>query len=222
MSVQQHQMLSLADQVFEVIEKDILVGTYEKGEVLTEARLCDQLRVSRTPVREAIKRLCQEHLLEVTPKGVSVIGISAEDILDIYEIRYRLEGLAARRAVENITPEALKEMEETLELQQFYASKQDLESMKNMDSLFHQDIYRFCGSNPLKYTLEPLVMRIVKYSKASISVPDRAARSLEEHWAIYNAIADRDADRAEQLMKNHIYAASASLLKELGRELRRD
>ena len=105
----EHQMLSLADQVFDVIERDILNGTYERGEFLTETGLSDRLGVSRTPVREAIRRLCQEHLLEVTKHGLQVVGVSPEDIRDIYEIRYRIEGLAARRVAETVTPEQIRE-----------------------------------------------------------------------------------------------------------------
>lgn len=208
----EHQMLSLADQVFDVIERDILNGTYERGEYLTETGLSDRLGVSRTPVREAIRRLCQEHLLEVTKHGVQVVGVSPDDIKDIYEIRYRLEGLVARRVAEGATPEQIKEMKEALDLQAFYTERDDSENIKEMDSQFHQAMYRFCGSAPLQHTLEPLVMRIVKYRKASVSAPDRARQSLEEHLAIYRAIVARNADEAERLMREHIRAASTSIL----------
>ncbi len=208
----EHQMLSLADQVFDVIERDILNGTYERGEFLTETGLSDRLGVSRTPVREAIRRLCQEHLLEVTKHGLQVVGVSPEDIRDIYEIRYRIEGLAARRVAETVTPEQIREMKEDLDLQAFYTERDDSENIKEMDSQFHQALYRFCGSAPLQHTLEPLVMRIVKYRKASLSAPDRASKSLEEHKANIDAIVAHDAEAAEELMRRHIRAASTSIL----------
>ena len=209
----EHQMQSLADQVFEVLERDILNGSYSRGEALTEARLCENLRVSRTPVREAVKRLEQEHLLEVTSKGMVVKGLSREDIADIYEIRYRLEGLSARRLAERATPEDLEKMRETLDLQEFYTLRNDSESIKNMDSQFHRDIYLFCGSNALRYTLDGLIMRIVKYRKASVSHSGRAPKSLEEHRAIYAAIAAHDGDTAERLMQAHVRAAYEALKK---------
>lgn len=208
----EHQMLSLADQVFDVIERDILNGTLERGEYLTETALSDRLGVSRTPVREAIRRLCQEHLLENTKHGVQVVGISPEDIRDIYEIRYRLEGLVARRVAEHATSEQIKKMKEDLDLQAFYTERDDSENIKEMDSLFHQAMYDSCDSAPLKHTLEPLLMRIVKYRKASLSAPDRASKSLEEHLAIYRAIVDHNPDEAERLMLEHIRAASTSIL----------
>ena len=86
---------SIADQIFEILERDILSEKFPRGEVLTENRLSELLEVSRTPVREALRRLEQEHLIEMTTKGALVIGISKEDIVTIYEMRLRLEGMAA-------------------------------------------------------------------------------------------------------------------------------
>ena len=88
----EHRMISIADQVFEELERRILSGNYERGEVLTELRLSEELSVSRTPIREALKRLAQERIIELTSKGARVIGITREDIEDICEIRLRLEG----------------------------------------------------------------------------------------------------------------------------------
>ena len=82
----EHKTLSIADQIFEKLESDILNGNYQRGEVLTESGLSESLGVSRTPVREAIFRLEQEHLIEVIPKGIKVIGISFEDIKIIFDI----------------------------------------------------------------------------------------------------------------------------------------
>ena len=91
-------MISIADQVFEELERDILSGVYERDEIITEIKLSEALGVSRTPIREALRRLEQEHIIEPTSKGARVIGISRDDIADICEIRLRLEGLAARFA----------------------------------------------------------------------------------------------------------------------------
>ena len=111
-----HKPISIADQVFEQLERDILTGKYPQGEVLSEMRLSSELGVSRTPIREAIRRLEQEHILEDTSRGLVVVGISRQDMLDIYEIRRQLEGLAAKRAAGCITEETLAAMKETLDL----------------------------------------------------------------------------------------------------------
>ena len=97
-----HKPISIADQVFEKLERDILSGKYPQGEILSELRLSGELGVSRTPIREAIRRLEQERILEDSGHGLVVIGISRQDMLDIYEIRLQLEGLAAKRAAASI------------------------------------------------------------------------------------------------------------------------
>ena len=100
--IMEHKTVSLADQVFEQLETDILSGKYPKGEVLTELKLTAEMGVSRTPVREALRRLQAEHIIEESAKGMVVMGISKQDLADIFEIRAHLEGLTARKAAENI------------------------------------------------------------------------------------------------------------------------
>ena len=105
--MREHRSISIADQIFEQLERDILSGKYPRGEILSEMRLSTELGVSRTPIREAIRRLEQEHILEECGRGVVVVGISREDMLDMYEIRLQIEGLAAARAAKNISDEQL-------------------------------------------------------------------------------------------------------------------
>ena len=100
----EHKTVSIADQVFEILEKDILTGIYARGENLTETKLSEKLGVSRTPIREALRRLEQERLVVGTSRGMRVVGLDMSDIEDIYEIRSRVEGLAARRAAERAKP----------------------------------------------------------------------------------------------------------------------
>ena len=97
----EHRSISIADQIFDQLERDILAGKYARGEVMSELGLSKQLGVSRTPIREAIRRLEQEDFLEESGRGAVVVGISREDMEDMYEIRAQIEGLAARRAALN-------------------------------------------------------------------------------------------------------------------------
>ena len=90
-----YKTTSLADQVFDRLENDILFGVYPRGTVLTELRLVEELGVSRTPIREALRRLEQERLIEDSAKGSIVLGVTREDLLDILDIRQNVEGLAA-------------------------------------------------------------------------------------------------------------------------------
>lgn len=211
-----HKPISIADQVFEQLERDILSGKYPQGEILSELRLSGELGVSRTPIREAIRRLEQEHILEDTSHGMVVVGISREDMLDIYEIRRQLEGTAARRAAAHITAEALAEMKEILELQRFYIEGErtdggNSDQIKNLDSRFHALLYASCGSRPFADTLTSLHKKIIKFRKASITKHSRALHALEEHTAIYEALAAHDGDRVEKAALLHVDNARASI-----------
>lgn len=130
--------VTLADQVFERLESDIIQGVYPRGEVLTELRLVEQLNVSRTPIREALRRLEQEHLIADTGKGTVVLGITAEDLVDIMDIRCKIEGLASYYAAKNASPDGLARLQHILDLQEFYFEKRDAEHLREMDDQFHE------------------------------------------------------------------------------------
>lgn len=208
-----HKSVSLADQVFEKLEKDILCGKYQPGEVITELRLSEELGVSRTPVREALRRLRHEHIVEETGKGAVVLGITKEDINDIYDIRLKIEGMVVRRAVANMTPERIKELREALDMQEFYLTKDNHEYLRNMDSQFHELIYKFSDSNTFDEILNLLHKKAMKYRRVSLGSPHRAQDSVAEHKAVLAAIEAGDADRAEELMIQHVNNARANILK---------
>ena len=207
-----HKSMSLADYIYEKLENDILTGKYPYGEVLTEAGLCDQLGVSRTPIREAIKRLEQENLVIEAVKGVTVLGITKKDIEDIFEIRVRLEGLAARLAAENASEDDKNRLKEILDLQEFYTGRSDAEHIKDMDSDFHHTLYACCGSAVLGNTLIPLHKKVQQYRKTSVSNGSRAHSSVEEHRSILDAIIKGDGERADRVMVEHIQNARESIL----------
>ncbi len=208
----EHRSISLADQVFERLESEILTGKYQRGEILTELRLVSDLGVSRTPVRESLRRLEQEHIIEISGKGIVVLGVTEQDLEDIFAIRKQIEGMASYDTAIRITEEQLAELRETLELQEFYVSKQDAEHIKAMDSKFHQLIYRFCGSTVLYDTLMPLHKKVQKYRKASVENNSRAQQSAKEHRAIYEAIAAHNAELAAQYTTEHIINAANHIL----------
>ena len=204
--MREHKNISIADQIFEQLERDILSGKYPRSTVLSELGLSKELGVSRTPVREAIRRLEQEDILEECGKGMIVVGITPEDMQDMFEIRLAIEGEAARRAAMNISDEQLGRMREILDLQRFYSEKEGENSsdqIKNMDSQFHEILYLASDSRPYIRTLLPLHKRMMKMRKASVSKHSRAMRSLEEHEAIYEALLRHDADAAEKAVLTH-------------------
>ena len=210
-----HKTVSLADQVFDRLEGDILSGVYKRGEILTELKLCEALGVSRTPVREAMKRLEQEHIIEDCGKGMRVLSITAEDAACIYEIRSRVEGLAAAACAKNISAEDLKAMHDLVDLQAFYAERGDSDRVKSLDSDFHEMIYRCSGSAVLYDTLTPLHKKVQKFRKAAVEQRSRAEVSVAEHRAVYDAIASRNEAEAERVMNAHVASARDRLVKSL-------
>ena len=200
----EHRTISLADQVFEHLEINILSGKYSKGETLTESKLSVELGVSRTPIREALRRLEQEHLIEEAPKGVVVVGITEKDLDDIFAIRLKLEGHVAAMAAKNHTEDELAIVREALEFQEFYLDKNDPDRIKSMDSRFHETIYKMSGSTIFYDVLEPLHKKILKYRKASVSNTSRAEASVAEHRAIYEALVARDSELASKLIVEHL------------------
>lgn len=204
--MREHKNISIADQIFEQLERDILSGKYPRSTVLSELGLSKELGVSRTPVREAIRRLEQEDILEECGKGMIVVGITPEDMQDMFEIRLAVEGEAVRRAARNISDEQLGRLREILDLQRFYSEKggeNSSDQIKNMDSRFHEILYLASNSRPYIRTLLPLHKRMMKMRKASVSKHSRAMQSLEEHEAIYDALLRRDPDAAEKAVLTH-------------------
>jgi DNA-binding GntR family transcriptional regulator len=206
------QRASLADQVFDRLEQQILRGDYAPGEVLSENGLSAQLGVSRTPVREALARLESEGLLHtVKGRGIVVSGVTPKDAADIFEIRLRIEGLAAARCARYITEKQRLELEEILELQEFYAGKDNAERMRVLDSDFHRAIFEYCASPCLTAILIDLHHKVQQYRKLSISTAGRTQKAVMEHKQIYDAIAAHDPERAEALMADHIQNAYANI-----------
>lgn len=207
---------SLEARVYAELEEAILSGDLKKGEALTELGISEKLGVSRTPVRGALHRLAEEGLIEVSPnRGAVVVGVTIDDLIDIYRIRMRLEGLAAAMAAVKMTAEGKKALSESVELSEFYLQKQDPEHLKELDTTFHGEIYRACGSRILCRILSELHRNIKAYRKLSLTVPGRLEKSVEEHREILDAILRSDADAAERLTSAHVERALSNMLLAL-------
>lgn len=206
---------SLADQVFEKLENDIIHGVYPRGEILTELKLVEQLGVSRTPIREALRRLEQERLIEESGKGSVVLGITADDLLDIMNIREQIEGLSAYYACVNMTSEGLRELEHIIDLQDFYFSKWDVEHLQKADDMFHDAICELSKRNVIRDTLMPLHRKTRRYRKTAMQNEERANHSLQEHHAILAALQAGDPEKVKEVMDFHMKQVKAYLLKGL-------
>ena len=212
--MKEFRSVSLADQVFEKLENDIILGVYPRGEILTELKLVEQLGVSRTPIREALRRLEQERLIEDAGKGSRVLGITEADLLDIMNIRERIEGLVAYYATVNITDEGREKLGHNVALQDFYYAKGDLEHLRQVDDEFHDAICRLSRRTVIYDTLSPLLRKTRRYRRMSMQDPERVKKTMREHRAIYDAIMSGNADLACKLATEHIAEAKEHMLGE--------
>lgn len=201
----EYQEQSLGSQIFNKIRNDILSGNFAPGEELKEATLGKQLGVSRTPVREALRQLELEGLVQIAPnRGAKVIGISRQDVEDIYLMRARLEGLAARKAARQIKEEDLAELEEVILLSEFHVKKPESNQMVRLDGRFHEIMYRSSGSRMLDHVLTDFHHYVKMARSSSVKSKHRAEESVKEHKKILEAIKARNEDLAEQLASEHI------------------
>ena len=203
---------SLADVVYEQVEHDILTGAYKRGDILTELKLSDRLHVSRTPVREALRRLEQDDLVECQGKSIVVMGVTHQDLLDLLEIRLRLEGLATARCCQRINSQVLIRLDEVITMQDFYVSRNLPDKIQESDGLFHRAIYAACGSRMLEKQLTNIHKRLVRYRKLSVSNRTRALQSTEEHKEIFQALTNHDVALSEALALRHVERARDNIL----------
>ena len=205
---------SLRGRVFHKIREDILSGQYEEHEELREVAISEEMGVSRTPVREALRQLELEGLVQIIPnKGAYVTGITEKDVKDIYMIRSLLEGLCAKWACEHITKEQLEEMEENVYLAKFHAGKGHLEQLAELDNRFHDILYEACDSKLLEHQLKDFHQYVLRVRRKTLNNERRGAASNHEHELILEAIKEKDAQKAQLLADSHIVSAYENMVK---------
>lgn len=198
----------LRQLVADELRARILRGQLTQGSRVIEDRVAEELGVSRNPVREAIRLLESEGLVEVTPrKGVVVAIISREEADDLTEVRAALEVTAVRRAAtRGITPEIDAELEAVLREGESVTEAGAYERLADLNSRFHDLVARSSGNMRLVDVLRDLQNRLQLLFSAGVS--RRSGRAWEEHRRILEAIRARDADWAEAEMRAHINGAA--------------
>jgi DNA-binding GntR family transcriptional regulator len=204
MTVQDVKTTSLGDEVFQRILSMIYSSEIAPGEVIKESRIAEAFGVSRGPVREAVRRLQGLELVSREPfQRARVVELTPKAMLDLFQMREALEGYAARLAAERIRPEAAQDLLQGLEATQTGAAF-DFHSRVAETSGNRRLISALCGD--LYHLLRIFRMR-------SGAEPERKSAAFEEHWQIARAIASRDADLSESLMRSHIRRATERLQK---------
>ena len=216
--MEEYKDRSLRGKVFRKLREDILSGVYKEHDELREIIIGEELGVSRTPVREALRQLELEGLVTIIPnKGAYVTGITPKDVHDIYKIRSMLEGLCARWATRNITDDQIEELEEIILLSEFHLRKVShgkAEQVSELDGKFHKVLYEASNSRILEHVLSDFHKYVKVARTMSVGAKDRAEKSIAEHRGILDAIKNKDADLAEQLANEHIMKVMENLHME--------
>lgn len=210
----------LRDIVFDAIKDAILNGRLKPGERLMEVQLAEEMGVSRTPVREAIRKLELEGLVVMVPrKGAYVSGLTLKDVAEVFEIRSSLEGLAAALAAERITEEEIKSLDKILSDITKASEKGDTETVIKKDMEFHQVLFSASRNERLVQIINNLKEQIDRFRIQSFSNPVRVKSVLSEHKGIIDAIKQGDTENAEKLAKAHIYEVEYNVMNMLRKQM---
>ncbi|MEE1516814.1 MAG: GntR family transcriptional regulator [Lachnospiraceae bacterium] len=216
-SLKMDEYLPLRDVVFNTLRNAILTGELSPGERLMEIKLADKLGVSRTPIREAIRKLELEGLVVNTPrKGAEVANISAEDLRDVLEVRRSLEVLAISLACEKMTDETLALLYENIDAFKHSIDAEATSDIASVDVTFHDIIYKATGNNRLIQILNNISEQMYRYRFEYIKNKESWNRLVEEHMNIYEAIKNRDKDLAVKSILLHIDNQERDIRKKMG------
>ncbi|HLO36744.1 MAG TPA: GntR family transcriptional regulator [Candidatus Deferrimicrobium sp.] len=213
---------SLQERTYQSLRTAILEGRYVPGERIYEAAVAQALGVSRNPVREAVRRLQQDGLVDVRAHyGIYVTRIPIEEIEDVYRIRGALEATAAALAAERMEDRDIAELEAIIAEQQVAVAMaaplpREPVSLVQADR-FHHAIHVGARSPRLLALLEQMYAQVTHFRSLTLRVPGRAAVSAAGHVGVFEAIRDRDMLRADALMKAHIDDAREALVREMAK-----
>lgn len=199
--------LPLAIKIFIQLREDILRRKLERGEKLTEQRICNTYNVSRTPVREAFRLLEQEGLIDMIPnRGAFVIGFADQDIADMYDMRKAYEELAFEWAVERITDEELDEIKADYEHMEFFTNKKDFEKVVELNIHFHELIYKASHNSMLTQILTSFQYYTKQFKSGDSSGNEEAYLDelLKEHHEILQSLEKHDAKRGIAIVRKHL------------------
>lgn len=211
-----NEYLPLREVVFNNLRDAILKGQLKPGERLLENHLADKLGVSRTPVREALRMLEQENLVELIPRrGAQVLDISAEDIKNVLEIRSALECVGIRHACQKMSEENLRELKRYNEEFEHAFEDKDYERVATMDEKFHDVIFCAAGNAKLTTIISNMRAQVYRYRMAYLKVYETKTAIINHHRGIVAAIENKDAEAGVRIMTDHIEHQTQVILKSL-------
>lgn len=215
-NINTNEYLPLRDVVFNTLRDAILTGKLLPGERLMENQLADKLGVSRTPVREALRMLELEHLVELVPrKGAQVLDMSEKDIVDILEVRSALEGLATSLACKKMSRDDLQRLKaQEADFEQAVAER-DVERFVEIDETFHDAIFEATENTKLIQMFKNLRIQLYRYRMAHAKQDMAMSTIVAHHRSIIRAIENRDAEEGSTIAHSHIKFQTESILRAM-------
>jgi len=206
----------LREVVCESLREAIRSGVLKPGERIMEIQLAEELGVSRTPVREAIRKLELEGYVVMMPRrGTYVASMSIRDINEIFEIRTALESLSNGLAADHITDDELEHLQRLLVIIGGYIKEGNIEKIVETDIEFHDLLYHAARNERLVGIISNLRDQLTRFRTLSMSYPGRLEETLEEHRLIVDAIADGDRKAASRAAERHMENSEKTLLKAM-------
>jgi DNA-binding GntR family transcriptional regulator len=211
--------LSQTQRAYHELRRRILDNELVPDRQYLEQELADVLRMSRTPVREALIRLSEERLVEVRPRhGARVIPVSAEDMREIYELLTELESLAARKLGERgLRPAQLARFQAAVDDMDQALQRNDLIGWARADETFHSLLVDLCGNSRLKQIVSTVRDQAHRARMQTLKLRPKPVDSNRDHAAVVEAIRKRDGERAAAIHRRHRQQAGAMLLRLLAK-----
>jgi DNA-binding GntR family transcriptional regulator len=213
---------SITSQVTNAIRQAVVSGEYEPGQKLSEAALSDHFGISRTPIREALKQLEREGLVEIIPRvGTCVSKPTEKELKELFTIKEVMEGLAAGLLAERGSIREIIEIEQAVISMEQAIEKADNKLFVEANNVFHKAILEGADNSKLSYLFSILLNQIPynRYVHLSIEVPNRLEQSLLEHKEVLEAIKKGDRNEAEEAMRKHVRASGLYLQTGIEKKL---
>jgi DNA-binding GntR family transcriptional regulator len=204
---------SKAEELYEFLHNAILECQIEPNERIIEEQIAALASVSRTPVREAIRRLEADNLVQDTGQGLVIVAVTPDELAEFCAVREVLEGLASRLAATARSEIDILNLQNILHDYQFATAKQDVQQLIKLNHAFHETIWQAARNRYLYRELIELRRNIERLQKTTLSLQQRQKESLDQHHEVLEAIIQHDGDKAEHLARQHFREAMAIRLK---------
>ena len=222
-SVQMNEYLPLRDVVFNTLRQAILKGELKPGERLMEIALADKLGVSRTPIREAMRKLELEGLVVMIPRrGAQVANITEKDLNDVLEVRIALESMAIEKACKRMTEEQMLKMRRAEKDFERVMAEGNLVRIAEADVEFHEIIYQAADNARLYQVLSNLREQMYRYRVEYLKEEDNRNQLIREHEELSRAIRERDVEKAQELSFRHLENQRQAIIRSIRAEMKEE